>query len=77
MIRLKIDHIDISVPEGTSVLEAAKTEGIIIPSMCYKKGYHNHPSCMICLVKDRKTGSLFPSCARIAVDGMDLISHDE
>jgi NADPH-dependent glutamate synthase beta subunit-like oxidoreductase len=77
MIQLKIDHIEISAPEGTSVLETAKAAGISIPVMCYKEGYHNHPSCMICLVKDRKTGNLFPSCAIKVAEGMDLISNDE
>jgi hypothetical protein len=77
MVRLKIDNIEISVPEGSSVLETAAAAGISIPNMCYKKGYSNHPSCMICLVKDRKTGNLFPSCAITAAEGMDLISHDE
>src|SRR5208283_3164669 len=77
LIRFKIDNTDISVPEGTSVLEAAKSTGIEIPSMCYMKGYSNHPSCMICLVKDKKTGNLVSSCALIAAEGMEIISIDE
>jgi NADPH-dependent glutamate synthase beta subunit-like oxidoreductase len=77
MIRLKIDQIEISASEGSSVLDTAAAAGISIPSMCYKEGYSNHPSCMICLVKDRKTGSLFPSCAIKVTEGMDLISIDE
>jgi hypothetical protein len=77
MIRLKIDNIEITAPEGSSVLKTAEVAGITIPSMCFKEGYSNHPSCMICLVKDRVTGNLFPSCAIEVVEGMDLISNDE
>ncbi len=77
MIRLTIDNIEISVPEGTTVHEAAKSIGIEIPSMCYMKGYNNHPSCMICLVKDNKTGSLVSSCALNAMEGMDITTIDE
>lgn len=77
MVRLIIDNIDISVPEGTSVLEAAKSIGIEIPSMCYMEGYSNHPSCMVCLVKDNKTGNLISSCALIATEGMEITSIDE
>lgn len=77
MINLKIDDIELSLPEGTSVLEAARSAGITIPSMCYLKGQGNHPSCMVCMVKDRKTGSLFPSCALNIAEGMDIVSNDE
>jgi ferredoxin len=77
MITLKIDKKSLSLPEGTSVLEAARSAGIGIPSMCYLRGYNNHPSCMVCMVKDRKTGNLFPSCAVEISEGMDISSTDE
>jgi NADPH-dependent glutamate synthase beta subunit-like oxidoreductase/ferredoxin len=77
MINLKIDNITLSLPEGTSVLEAAKSAGISIPSMCYLKGQSNYPSCMVCMVKDRKTGNLFASCGLDISEGMDIISNDE
>ncbi len=76
MIHLKINNLDLKVPEGTSVLEAAKTVDIIIPSMCYLQGYGNHPSCMVCLVKDKKTGNLHPSCALKVAEGMEIITDD-
>jgi NADPH-dependent glutamate synthase beta subunit-like oxidoreductase/ferredoxin len=77
MIHLKIDNTEISVPEGTTVLDAAKSIGIEIPSMCYRKGFDNHPSCMVCLVKDKKTGNLVSSCALKVTDGMEIISADD
>ncbi len=77
MINLKINDQDISVERGTTVIEAAKKVGIEIPSMCYKNGYSNHPSCMVCMVKDNKTGKLFPSCAIEATEGMEVITEDE
>ncbi len=77
MIELKIDNIDIKVPHGTTIFEAAKSVGIEIPTMCYKKGYTNHPSCMICIVKERKTGKTITSCSTVVVDNMDIISFDE
>ncbi len=77
MITLKIDNTQISVPEGTSVLLAASQAGIKIPSMCFKEGYSNHPSCMVCMVKDNKNGKLFPSCAIAATEGMEIITNDD
>ncbi len=77
MINLKIDHIEISCTEGTSVLEAARQAGIPVPSMCHMNGYGNHPSCMVCIVKDNVTGNLVPSCALKVTPGMDIIASDE
>ncbi|MDA3893619.1 MAG: FAD-dependent oxidoreductase [Salinivirgaceae bacterium] len=76
MIKLTIDNKQVTVPKGTSILEAAKEIGIHIPSMCYLKGYSNHPSCMVCMVKDKKTGQLHPSCAYPAQDNMEVITND-
>jgi ferredoxin len=77
MISLKIDNIDIEASEGTTLMEAAREAGINIPSMCYLKGFENRPSCMVCVVKDRKTGALIPSCAMQVANGMDISSRDE
>jgi len=77
MIKLAIDNTELTVPEGTSVMKAAESIGIIIPSMCFMEGYKNHPSCMVCLVKDKKNGMMFPSCAVRVTDGMDIISMDD
>jgi NADPH-dependent glutamate synthase beta subunit-like oxidoreductase len=77
MINITIDNIIVTAEPGTSVIEAAKTVGIVIPSMCYKKGYSNHPSCMVCTVKDLKTGKLFPSCAIKVTDGMQISTNDD
>jgi len=76
-IELKIDSRVVSVSEGSTVIDAARKLDIDIPSMCYLKGHSNHPSCMICVVKDKKTGEIFPSCGIPAKEGMDIISLDE
>ena len=77
MIKLTIDSTELSVEEGTSVMKAAESIGILIPSMCFMEGYKNHPSCMVCLVKDKKNGMMFPSCAVSVTDGMEIISMDD
>lgn len=76
MVQIRIDNKEIKVSEGTTVLEAARYAGIDIPSMCWLKGYGNSPSCMVCLVKDRKSGNLTTSCSLTAVEGMDFLSND-
>ena len=77
MINLKINNTSIQVPTGSSVLNAAKQLGIEIPTMCFHEGFTNHPSCMLCLVKDNKSGKLHPSCALPAGEGMDITTEDD
>jgi ferredoxin len=77
MPKIKINNIEVNVPEGVSVLSAARMKGIEIPSMCYREGKPHFTSCMICMVKDGKTGKLFPSCSVKATEGMEVITRDE
>jgi NADPH-dependent glutamate synthase beta subunit-like oxidoreductase/ferredoxin len=77
MPKIKINDIEVNVPEGVSVLSAARMKGIDIPSICYREGKPHFTSCMICMVKDNKSGKLFPSCSVKAVEGMEVITRDE
>lgn len=76
MPKLTIDNIAVNVPEGTTVLNAARSIGIEIPSMCYLEGCSNHPTCMVCMVRNNNNQQMLPSCATIATEGMDLASND-
>jgi len=77
MIKLTIDNLSVEVEAGTTVLEAAKSVGITIPTMCHYQGTEHFTSCMVCLVKDAKNGRLFASCSTPAAEGQVLISNDE
>jgi len=77
MIKLTIDHIAIEAQEGTTIMEAAASAGIVIPSMCFRPGYANHPSCMVCLVKDTGNNHLVPSCAMPVSEGMNIRTNTE
>ncbi len=70
MINLIIDNRKITVPEGTSLIEAARMNGIDIPSLCYKKGLPHYTSCMLCMVKNDNNNRFIPSCSAIAEEGM-------
>jgi NADPH-dependent glutamate synthase beta subunit-like oxidoreductase len=75
MTRLTIDNIPLTVDDGSTIMQAAAQAGIEIPSLCYRPGFSNHPSCMVCLVKDMKTGNFIPSCAYPAEEGMIISTH--
>jgi ferredoxin len=77
MIKLTIDHITIEAQEGMTIMEAAASAGIVIPSMCFRPGYANHPSCMVCLVKDTVHNHLVPSCAMPVSEGMNILTNTE
>ena len=77
MIRLTINNSEITADEGTSLLEAARSSGFDIPSMCDNGELEHFTSCMICLVKERSTGKLLPSCSVKVQEGMDIIANDQ
>lgn len=63
--------------EGISLLEAAIINGFEVPSMCNNGELAHFTSCMVCLVKDRSTGRLLPSCSVKVQAGMDVITNDD
>ena len=74
-VSLKIDRHEITVPEGTTVLEAARMIGINIPTLCHidLKGtcIKNKPaSCRICVVEIEGRRNLAPACATKCTEGM-------
>jgi len=77
VVKLKIDNREMEVPEGTTLIEVIRGTGIEVPSMCYLEDAEHFTSCMVCVVKERSSGKIIPSCSLEAVDGMDIISMDD
>lgn len=72
MVNLRIDNKEIEVPAGTSLIEAARENGVYIPSLCYNSDLHQYASCMICLVRDIKADKFIPSCSALVEQGMEI-----
>lgn len=77
MIQLKIDNKEISVPDGTYVIDAAAMVEVNVPAMCRHPELEPFTSCMVCLVKNTKTGKLFPSCSVRCEEGMEVVTMDD
>jgi NADH-quinone oxidoreductase subunit G len=77
MINLTIEGRPVSVPEGTSILEAAKTAGILIPHYCYHPSLPIPGVCRMCLVEVEKAPKLAPSCATSVAEGQIVHVHSE
>jgi predicted molibdopterin-dependent oxidoreductase YjgC len=71
-MKLRIDNIDIESDGSQTLLDLAAKAGINIPVLCNRDGIEPWSSCMVCIVKDNKTGRYIPSCTAIAEDGMDI-----
>jgi bidirectional [NiFe] hydrogenase diaphorase subunit len=77
LINLKIDGIQISVPEGTTILKAAKDNGILIPTLCDLEGLTPYGGCRLCLVEVTGSPKLFPACTTPANLGMEVTTNSE
>ena len=70
-INLLIDGVAVSVPQGTTVLEAARAAGIRIPTLCYLSGINEIGACRMCVV-DTGARALQASCVLPATEGMQV-----
>ena len=77
MVSLTIEGRQVSVPEGTTILEAAKTAGVLIPHYCYHPGLPVAGVCRMCLVEVEKAPKLAPSCATTVAEGQVVHVHNE
>ena len=66
MINLKIDGIDVEVPKGTTILQAAKKANIDIPTLCYLKEINEIGDCRICIVEVEGRRGFATSCIQKA-----------
>jgi ferredoxin len=77
MVKLRINNRDIEAKKGMTVREAAAREGIKIPAICYNSDAGHFASCMVCVVKDKNSSSLIPSCSVLAAQGMEITTDDQ
>jgi ferredoxin len=77
MLKLKINNIEFEVADGLTIQESAKNNGIYIPTLCHKEGLPHYSSCMVCMVKDKRTGNYIPSCTALVQDGMDIDTESD
>jgi NADH-quinone oxidoreductase subunit G len=77
MVNLTIEGRAVSVPDGTTILEAAKTAGVLIPHYCYHPGLPVAGVCRMCLVEVEKAPKLAPSCATTVAEGQVVHVHSD
>ena len=77
MVSLRINDIPVTVPAGSTVLEAARSAGFNIPSLCFLKGINEIGACRICVVEVKGAKSLVASCVYPVSEGMEVHTNTE
>lgn len=76
MITARINQLDVEVPEGTTILEAARRVQVRIPTLCHHPDLRPTAACGICVVRNRGSNRLIRACCTPIEAGMDLTTHD-
>jgi len=76
MVKLEINGIPVEVPAGTTILKAAKSVQVKIPTLCYHPDLSPWAACGICVVRNAGSPKLLRACCTEAAPGMKITTHD-
>ena len=74
-VNIKINNMPLTVPAGTTILEAARQADIEIPTLCYMKELNQIGACRICMVEIKGAKSLAAACVFPVADGMEVLTN--
>ncbi|MGE3527638.1 MAG: 2Fe-2S iron-sulfur cluster-binding protein, partial [Gemmatimonadales bacterium] len=69
LVTVTIEGVALQVPKGTSIIEAAKQAGILVPHYCYHPSLPSPAVCRMCLVEVEKAPKLMPACVTTVAEG--------
>ena len=75
MVNITINNLAIKVPMGTTILKAARQNGINIPTLCYLEDVQEPGSCRVCVVEVEGAKTLQPSCVTKVTEGMKIFTN--
>ena len=76
-VNVKINNKSYSVPQGSTILEAARYAGIEIPTLCYLKKINEIGACRMCMVEVKGARSLVAACVFPVNEGMEIFTNTE
>ncbi len=77
MVNVKVNGIAVSVPKGSTILEAARAAGVEIPTLCYLKDINEIGACRICVVEATGARGLVTACVYPVAEGMEISTNTE
>ncbi|MCQ2956531.1 MAG: 2Fe-2S iron-sulfur cluster-binding protein [Mycoplasmoidaceae bacterium] len=75
LINLIIDGVKVQAEEGSTILDAARANGITIPTLCYLKGLNGIGACRMCLVEVKGARGMVASCVYPVAEGMEVFTN--
>ncbi|MGN1318564.1 MAG: [FeFe] hydrogenase, group A [Lachnospirales bacterium] len=75
MVNITINRFSISVPEGSTILEAARMADVHIPHLCYLKELNEIGACRLCCVEVEGEEKLLPACSNVVREGMNITTN--
>ncbi|MGH7627799.1 MAG: 2Fe-2S iron-sulfur cluster-binding protein [Gemmatimonadales bacterium] len=69
LVNVTIDGVQVAVPGGTTIIEAAKQVGLLVPHYCYHPSLPSPAVCRMCLVEVEKAPKLLPACVTAVAEG--------
>ena len=76
-VKIKINNREYTVEKGLTILEAARSVGIKIPTLCYLKDYTGTGACRVCMVEVKGARSLCAACVYPVAEGMEVFTHSK
>jgi NADH-quinone oxidoreductase subunit G len=77
LVNVTIDGMQLAVPKGTMVIEAAKQAGLLVPHYCYHPSLPSPAVCRMCLVEVEKAPKLMPACVTAVAEGQVVHVNSE
>jgi predicted molibdopterin-dependent oxidoreductase YjgC len=77
IVEIEVDGAAVRVPEGSTILDALRGEGVDTPTLCFADNLTPVNACRVCVVELEGSRVLVPSCARKAEDGMKVKTDSE
>ena len=77
MVNVKVNGIAVSVPKGSTILEAARYAGVEIPTLCFLKDINEIGACRICVVEATGARGLVTACVYPVSEGMEIQTNTE
>ena len=77
LIDLEIDGAAVRVPQGATILDACRSQGVDTPTQCYAENLTPQNACRVCVVEVEGARTLVPACSRTAEAGMKVATDTE
>ena len=76
-MKIRVNGNEVEVTGQHVLIEELRERGLQIPSLCYAPEAEHQASCMVCMVKDVRSGQMIPSCSIFPQEGMEIDTESE